>query len=130
MLRVVRGHDRRSWGLLAGRSRRRIDPNRVWQAFKAWRPLHKALGMGGVGRQARAMTKVEDRGRPAVVHIGRREIAQPAVMVPVVVPGEEIPAHAPAVFEGAEPIGNSGRYLKVRNWASENGLSLLTRGRE
>ena len=26
--------------------------------------------------------------------------------------------------------GNSGRYLKVRNWASENGLSLLTRGRE
>ena len=27
-------------------------------------------------------------------------------------------------------FGNSGRYLKVRNCASENGLSLLTRGRE
>ena len=27
-------------------------------------------------------------------------------------------------------FGNSGRYLKVRNYASENGLSLLTRGRE
>ena len=26
-------------------------------------------------------------------------------------------------------FGNAGRYLKVRNCASENGLSLLTRGR-
>ena len=30
----------------------------------------------------------------------------------------------------ANDVGKSGRYFRVLNWASENGLSLLTRGRE
>jgi len=38
------------------------------------------------------------------MHIGGREIAQPAVMMRVVVPREETAAHAAAVFDGAEPI--------------------------
>lgn len=45
MLRVVRGDDRRSWGILGGRFRRRIDPNRVRQDFEARWALHEALGV-------------------------------------------------------------------------------------
>ena len=33
MLRVVRGDDRRSWGILAGRFRRPIDPGGCWERF-------------------------------------------------------------------------------------------------
>ena len=33
MLRVVRGDERRSWGILAGRFRRRIDPHRLWKGI-------------------------------------------------------------------------------------------------
>src|SRR5215207_6864731 len=104
MLRVVRGDDRRSWGILAGRFRRRIDPNRLRQDFEARRALHEALGMRGVRGQARVMTDLEDRGGAPVVDVGRREIAQPAVMVRVVVPREEMTSHAAAMLEGAEPI--------------------------
>jgi hypothetical protein len=104
MLRVSRGDDRRSWGLLAGRFRRRVDPNGVRQDFEARRALHEALGMRGVRGQARVVTDLEYRGGAPVVDVGRRELAQPAVMVRVVVPREEIPAHAAGVFNGAESI--------------------------
>ena len=62
MLRVGRSDDRRSWGILAGRFRRRIDPHRVRQDFEARRALHEALGMRGVRGQARVMTDLEHRG--------------------------------------------------------------------
>ena len=39
MLRVVRGDDRRSWGILAGRFRRPIDPGGCWERFGPWWPL-------------------------------------------------------------------------------------------
>ena len=130
MLRVVRGDDRRSWSILAGQCRRPIDPHGRWQRFWTWWPLHEPLGMGGVRGQARAVPDGEDRRGAAVVDVGRREIVEPAVMVRVVVPREQIAADGARVFERAEPSGNSGRYFTVRNCASENGLSLLTRGRE
>ena len=104
MLRVDRGDDRRSWGILGGRFRRRIDPNRVRQDFTARRALHEALGMDRVGGQARAVTDLQDRRRTAVVDIGRREMAQAAVMMRVVVPREEIVADAATVGDRAEPI--------------------------
>ena len=50
------------------------------------------------------MTQVEDRRRAAVMHVGRREIAQAAVVVRVVVPREQIAADAARVFECAEPL--------------------------
>ena len=86
--------------------------------------------MRGVGREAGAVTPVEDRRRAAVMHVGRREIAEAAVVVGVIVPSQEVVADGARVFECAERFGNAGRYLKVRNCASENGLSLLTAGRE
>ena len=60
--------------------------------------------MSGVGGQARAVADLEDGGRAAVVHIGRREIGQAAVMMRVVVPREEIVADGAGVFERAESI--------------------------
>ena len=50
------------------------------------------------------MTDLEDRGGATVVDVGRREIAQPAVMVRVVVPREEIVADRAGVFDRAEAI--------------------------
>ena len=104
MLRVVRGDDRRSWGILTGRFRRRIDPDRREQGFATWEPVHEPLRMRGVGGQASAVTDLEDRGGAAVVHIGWREIAEAAVMVRVDVPRKESAADTERVFEGADPV--------------------------
>src|SRR3989304_10205283 len=100
MLWVVRGDDRRSWSILVGRFCRRVDPNRVRQDFEARRALHEAFGVRRVGGHARTVTDLEGRGGAPVVDVGRREIAQSAVMVGVVVPREEIASHAAAVLEG------------------------------
>ena len=87
--------------------------------------------MGGIGGQARAVTGRQDRCGAAVVDVGGRQIAQAAVMVRVVVPSKQDPADAARVFERAEPVRKlRPGYFTVRNCASENGLSLLTRGRE
>ena len=50
------------------------------------------------------MTDVEDRGRAAVVHVGRREIGQATVMMGVVVPREEVMTNGARMFEGTEAI--------------------------
>ena len=47
MLRVVRGAGRRSWGILAGRFRRRIDPYGGRQGFWAWWSADESLRMRG-----------------------------------------------------------------------------------
>ena len=51
------------------------------------------------------MTQGEDRRRAAVMHGGRCEIAQAAVMVGVVVPREQVVRDGARVFEGAEACG-------------------------
>ena len=102
MLRVVRGAGRGSWGILAGRFRRRIDPHGGRQGFGAWWSADEALRMRGVGREAGPVTQVEDRRRAAVMHVGRREIAQAAVVVGVIVPSQEVVADGARVFECAE----------------------------
>ena len=112
MLRVVRGDDRRSWGILAGRFRRPIDPGGCWERFGPWWPLDGPLGMGGVRGQTEAVPDGEDRGGAAVVDVGRRERAEAAVMVRVVVPREQIAADAARVFERAEPVRKLGAVLQ------------------
>ena len=84
----------------------------------------------GVGHEAGAVTQVEDRRRAAVMHGGQREIAEAAVVVGVIVPSHAKRSWqmARACSSAPNRFGNAGRYLKVRNCASENGLSLLTRG--
>ena len=104
MLRVVRGAGRRSWGILAGRFRRRIDPYGGRQGFWAWWSADESLRMRGVGHEAGAVPQVEDRRRAAVMHVGRREIAEAAVVVGVIVPSQEVVADGARVFECAEPL--------------------------
>jgi hypothetical protein len=48
----------------------------------------------------------------------------------VVVPAVEGRAEGSGVLDRTEGGGKSGRYFRVLNWASENGLSLLQCGRE
>ena len=60
--------------------------------------------MRGVGHEAGAVTQVEDRRRAAVMHVGRREIAEAAVVVGVIVPSQEVVADGARVFECAEPL--------------------------
>ena len=80
---------------------RREDPGGCWERFGPWWPLDEPLGMGGVRGQTGAVPDGEDRGGAAVVDVGRREIAEAAVMVRVVVPREQIAADAARVFERA-----------------------------
>ena len=58
--------------------------------------------------------QVEDRRRAAVMHVGRREIAEAAVVVGVIVPSQEVVADFARACSSAPNRGNSGRYLKVR----------------
>ena len=104
--------NRRSWGILAGRFRRPIDPGGCWERFGPWWPLDEPLGMGGVRGQTGAVPDGEDRGGAAVVDVGRREIAEAAVLVRVVVPREQIAADAARVFERAEPVRKLGAVLQ------------------
>ena len=86
--------------------------------------------MGGVGGVEYTGTLVADCLGQAVVDVGRGMQGQPAVAVFVVVPAEEVLAVSSCVFDRAEPAGKSGRYFSVLNWASLNGLSLETCGRD
>ena len=104
MLWVVRGDDRRSWGILAGRFRRPVDPHGRRQRFGTGRPLHESLGMGGVRGQARAVPDREDCRGAGVVDGGRRQLGEPAVVVRIVVPREQIAADGARVCERAEPV--------------------------
>ena len=61
----------------------------------------------------------------------RRDVADAAVVVLVVVPVHEAGGPLASGIEVGKALGrNAGRYLAVRNRASTKGLSSLTRGRE
>ena len=90
------------WSSFLGHHFRRTT--RRGQGFAARRPLHEALGMGGVGREARVVTDLKDRGRAPIVDVGGREIAQATVVMRVVVPREEIVADRARVFDGTEAV--------------------------
>ena len=80
--------------------------------------------MGRVRGQARAVPDREDRRGAAVVYGGWCQRA--AVMVGVVV----LAADGARVGKRAEPVGKLRPVHGPELRASENGLSLLTRGRE
>ena len=89
------------------------------------------FGVCGVGSVEDAGALVADCLCEAVVDVSGGMQAQPAVAMFIVVPSEEDLAVSSGVFDRAEPAGEvGGRYFSVLNWASENGLSLETCGRE
>ena len=108
MLRVVRGDERRSWGILAGRFRRRIDPHRLWKGFEAGRALHEALGRRCRGGQARLVPDLQDQRRAPVMDVAGCEIPQATVRMRVVVPPEEAVADRARILNRAEAVGKLG----------------------
>ena len=113
----------------AGRLRRRwVDRDRLRWPGCLWGTFDEPLGMRHERRVERRLPDGEDLADPTVVHRCRRQIREPGMMMLVVVPGEEL-AQARALLVGRKRSGNSGRYFRVLNWLSENGLSLETWGR-
>ena len=85
------------------------------------------LGVGGVEDDGALLA--DELGSP-VVDVGGGVEPDAGVAVLVVVPAEEAAAEGAGVVRSSRTgRGTSGRYLRVRNWLSLNGLSLLTCGR-
>ena len=70
-------------------------------ALEPWWPVHETLGVLAVAGELDAVPRGEDHIRAPVVDHGRREEAEPAVVVLLVVPVEEGPAHVPRVLGGS-----------------------------
>ena len=85
--------------------------------------------MGKVGRGQHRLSGSQHRVGLTVMHHGRGQQAQAAVVMLVVLLVDELAAELQAVFDLVKRSGNSGRYLSVLNWLSEKGLSLETCGR-
>jgi len=97
-LQVIRGDDHRSWGILNGRVLRgRVDPHGLWQIGGVWPSLHEALGMRRVRGSEHVLSLLAYRSRHSVVNDGRRQEAEPAVPVLVVVPTEEVLPERPGI---------------------------------
>jgi len=61
-----------------------------------------------------------DDGRGlAIVDHGGGEKLDAGMTVLLVVPSGKLLAKAPAILNGAEAVGKSGRYFRVRKWLSE-----------
>jgi len=73
-----------------------------------WSSLHEALGMRSVGYREHALPLLAHRGRHSVMHDGRRQEAEPAVAVLMVVPTEEVLPEGPAILQRSEPLGKVG----------------------
>ena len=66
-------------------------------------PCTNRSGCASYAARARVMTDRKPGGGAPVVDVGGCEIGQPAVMMRIVVPCEELVAHAPGVFDRTEP---------------------------
>ena len=104
--------------------------------------IHAAVGSwGGVGACRQTALGGRRRRRRAPWSAGRGPArpgrrghqrgvqADAGTAVLVVVPAEEPGAEGVGVLEAAEPVGDSGRCLRVLSWLSEYRLSLLVCGR-
>ena len=91
---------------------RRIDPDRGRQRPRLRQPVREPLRVlrERLGEHERPLLALR-RGEP-VVHVVRREQAEPDVVVLGVVPGEEVAAEAARVLERAEAVGEVGPVLQ------------------
>jgi len=88
------------------------------------------FGVGRTGSFIDAVALGEQRPVLAMVALIGRDEAKRAVEVLEVIPAHETLNPSPRLVDGREAaVGQLGKYLQVRNRASEKGLSLLTRGR-
>ena len=82
-----------------------------------------------VGEIQDGLSLLDQSIRLAVMNGSRGEQLQSGVMMPMVIPVEELLAEARASSMEPKRSGYSGRYFIVLKWASENGLSSQTWGR-
>src|SRR5215471_18687703 len=76
-------------GCGAGLRWRRVDPDCRGHRGVSWRPPDEALGMCSVGEVERFLATGNDLLGASIVDIARRQEGDAAVVVLVVVPGEE-----------------------------------------
>ena len=67
--------------------------------------LGEAFGIAGIGRVENLLPLLDDLASPAVMQHLRGEQGDAAVMMLVVVPGEELLAKGAGIFDGAEALG-------------------------
>ena len=106
-----------------------VDPDRFGQRWRHRGSLDEAFGVQGVGAVEHDRTLLADGLRVAVVDVEGGVEPDAGVAVLEVVPVEELLQCWAAWANDPKRSGNSGRYLRVRNWASVNGLSFDTWGR-
>ena len=85
----------------------RVDPGCAWQFRRGWRFADEAFGVGVVGGVQDLGAVGPDGCGLAVVDVGGGVQAEPAVMMLVVVPGEEVLAVRPGGFDRGEPGGEA-----------------------
>jgi hypothetical protein len=82
----------------------RVDPHRLGEFRGLRHPLHEALRVSGVCGGQDLFALFADSFSQAVVDDGRGEESQGAVVVLVVVPGEEDVTEGTAVLDRAEAL--------------------------
>ena len=124
--RMISGCD----SIAVGRDGLRVEGDGV-RACPRSRVSRPAFGVTTPRARVGGATVREDRDVVAGVARGRRDEADAAVLVLVVVPGDEPRDPRPRLRRRRRSprAGYSGQYFSVRNSASENGLSSETRGR-
>ena len=97
--------------------------------WRLWRLADEPFGVRPVCVGEHGGALVTDGLGGAVVDVGGSVQAQPAVVMIVVIPSEEGLAVPAGGLDRVEAAGKSGRYFRVLNWDSLNGLSSDTCGR-
>src|SRR6266851_995915 len=106
-----------------------VDPELGRHDRRTW-PAAEPLGVVVVGGGERVLPGLVDRAGGTEVDRGRGVPGDPGMPVNVLYSWKKPAQNWRARASEAKDAGNSGRYFRVLNCASENGLSLLTRGRE
>ena len=79
-----------------------IDPGGDWQGWWLWNPAHEPVRVRGVCGLQGLRSPTTHRGRLAGVYDSRREVANPGMVVVVVVPVEEGGAEPARILDVAE----------------------------
>ena len=104
----------------------RVDPDRGGRALGLWVSAFEAGGVSREGRVPGWGADLDDGFGPSLMEVGRGQEGDPRVAMVVVVPVEAGLAVGAGIFQRPpKRSGKSGRYFRVLNCASLQGLSSL-----
>jgi hypothetical protein len=107
-----------------------VDPHRLRQLGRLRWLADEPLGMGGIGAVEHVGAGAGDGFGATLVHIGWGEQRDPAVVVLVVIPAEEVLAEGAGVVDRAEPGGEGRVVFEGLELAFAVGIVVGTWGRE